>query len=97
MLKVIYLEELEKLIKENIKSETPEDGELVEWCKDECIRLAHVLPSVNIVRCRDCELCAINTVLGTFRCWRFKSIVNPNDFCNYGRRQTECGNGTQTK
>lgn len=53
--------------------------------------------TADVVRCRDCELCAINTVLGTFRCWRFKSIVNPNDFCSYGRKRKECGNDTQAK
>lgn len=87
MAKCVNLEELEKLIKENIKSETPEEEELVERCKDECIRLGHCMPFVNIVRCRDCALCSINPSLGTFRCQRFMSIVNPSDFCNYGRRK----------
>ena len=43
----IDLVEFEQRIKKYVKAETPEQKELVEWCKDECIRQAYCMPFTN--------------------------------------------------
>lgn len=48
MARYIDLEELEKRINENIKPDTPEEKDLIEWCKDECIRQAYAMPTADV-------------------------------------------------
>ena len=62
----IKRKELAEMIENNVnlpfgEGYTGKDHELVEWCKGECIRMAHCLPFVcdvvpksEVVRCKDC-------------------------------------------
>lgn len=47
MARYIDLEELEQRIRKYVKVENLEEKELVEWCKDECIRQAYCMPFTN--------------------------------------------------
>ena len=49
MARYIDLEELAKRINKNIKAGTPEEKELIEWCKDECIRQGYAMPLADVV------------------------------------------------
>ena len=57
----------------------------------------NVLPSIDIVRCKECIHCAddyIDVGMGTmsqFTCelGRCGESVQPNDFCSYGEREGE--------
>lgn len=50
----------------------------------------HQVPTediVKVVRCKDCKYIYHNPNLGTYRCPRFLSVVDKNDFCSYGERK----------
>ena len=49
MTRYIDSEELAKRITENIKADAPEEKELIEWCKDECIRQGYAMPAADVV------------------------------------------------
>lgn len=42
---------------------------------------------VKVVRCKDCKHIYHNPNLGTYRCPRFLTVVDKNDFCSYGERK----------
>lgn len=48
MPRYIDLEEFAKRITENIKPDAPEEKELIEWCKDECIRQGYAMPTADV-------------------------------------------------
>lgn len=48
MARYIDLEELAKRIGKYVKAECPEEKELVEWCKDECIRQGYCMPTADV-------------------------------------------------
>lgn len=48
MARYVDLEELAKRIAKNVKPESIEEKELVEWCKDECIRQGYAMPTANV-------------------------------------------------
>lgn len=50
MKRYIDLNEFAKIIKKYVKAEpdAPEDRELIEWCTDECIRLAYAMPTDDV-------------------------------------------------
>ena len=53
MARYIDLEELERRIKENVPTSgdgnTPYEVDLLEWCKDECIRQGYAMPTADVV------------------------------------------------
>ena len=64
MARYIDLNELERRIKKYVKHETPEEKELIEWCKDECIRQGYVMPVADVVPKSEVEnLKVINKLL----------------------------------
>lgn len=86
--------ELAERIGKYVKSETPEEKELIEWCKDECIRQAYCMPFVMLVRCVDCKHC------NKYTKWNNKEYlgcswngevyeVEAEHYCSYGKRRTE--------
>ena len=52
MARYIDLEELERRIKENVPTSgcgnTPYEVDLLEWCKDECIRQGYAMPTADV-------------------------------------------------
>lgn len=48
MARYIDLEELAKRIGKYVKAECPEEKELVEWCKDECIRQGYCMLTADV-------------------------------------------------
>ena len=52
MARYIDMEELKKRIRDNVLSDdnaTPYDMDLIEWCKDECIRQGYAMPIADVV------------------------------------------------
>ena len=53
MSRYIDLEELERRIKENVTTSgagnTPYEVDLLDWCKDECIRQGYAMPTADVV------------------------------------------------
>ncbi len=105
MSRYIDLEELERRIKENVPTSgdgnTPYEVDLLDWCKDECIRQGYAMPTadvVEVVRCRDCKF-ATEYCHGDFECrcphtpWASDEYAIPcksDDYCSYGERREEC-------
>lgn len=63
------------------------------------VKYAPTVDAVEVVRCRDCkkwEKC-YSSILGEVMCCTGQANVNiqkgPDDFCSYGERRTEDGNG----
>lgn len=56
MSRYIDLVELERRIKENVPTsgagETPYEVDLLDWCKDECIRQGYAMPTADVVEVR---------------------------------------------
>ena len=86
--------ELAERIGKYVKAEAPEEKELIEWCKDECIRQAYCMPFVILVRCADCKHC------NKYTNWNNKEYlgcswngeiyeVEAEHYCSYGERRTE--------
>ena len=48
MARYIDLEELARRIAKNIKAESPEEKDLLEWCKDECVRQGYCMPTADV-------------------------------------------------
>lgn len=48
MARYIDAEELAKRITKYVKAESREEKELVEWCKDECIRQGYCMPTADV-------------------------------------------------
>jgi hypothetical protein len=98
MMEYINRRELAERIGKYVKPETPEEKELIEWCKDECIRQAYCMPFVDavvVVRCRDCQhyidgCCYVSnrTNKGLYPRVNIHSR-DENDYCSYGERRTE--------
>ena len=45
--------------------------------------------AVEVVRCKDCQLCEFNTSSLTYKCTKggMYTTVGENDFCSYGERR----------
>ena len=90
MARYIDLEEFERRINKYVKPTNRDEKELVEWCRDECIRQAYCMPTadvVEVVRCGNCmhydkkyRLC---------RLLHDEPIeMDGGDFCRYGERKS---------
>lgn len=90
MARYIDLEEFAKRITENIKPDAPEEKELIEWCKDECIRQGYAMPTANVVevvRCGQCKHWKINpnNLYGGY--CRYCDGASIDHYCSYGERK----------
>lgn len=100
MSRYIDLEELERRIKENVLisggGNTPYEVDLLEWCRDECIRQGYAMPTadvVEVVRCRDCRWCEVTNwdgeILYGCDCCGGMNDVAPDFYCSYGERRDD--------
>lgn len=86
MARYIDLMEFEKRIKENVPTSddgnTPREADLLEWCKDECIRQAYAMPIVHVEEAKrgewisvDERLPELNTDVLVYTKWGKRSTV----------------------
>ena len=95
MMEYINRRGLAERISKYVKSETPEEKELIEWCKDECIRQAYCMSTtdaVEVVRCKNCKYC------NKYTKWNNREYlgcswngditeVEAEHYCSYGERK----------
>lgn len=85
--------ELAERISKYVKSETPEEKELIEWCKDECIRQAYCMSTtdaVEVVRCKNCDYRdGIEDICGNIYCRLHDGRFDKDGYCSYGKRREE--------
>lgn len=86
MARYIDLEELERRINKYVKPVNPDEKELVEWCRDECVRQGYCMPTTDVVEVVRCGDCTHRNPFGHM-CLRDNLWHDTDDFCSYGERK----------
>lgn len=91
MKRYVNKDELFESVKNNVGAYWSEGENVKEECLLE-IESAREEDVVEVVRCKDCVFCKLNTSALRYKCDRrgyFTEEVEPTDFCSKGRKESE--------